>query len=329
MPTMNLTPTLSQFLIKELTDHPQMHDLVAMMSDLATIGKIISSQTNRAGLVDMTGNAGSVNIQDEEVKKLDVFCNELCKNYLRQTGNFAAMASEEEEGVVDMGEYGKDAKYVIAFDPLDGSANVDVNLSVGTIFSVQRLLPQLDRSDERQFLQPGSDQVLAGYILYSASTVIVFSWGDGVHEFTLDQSLGEFLLSRKNITIPDVCKIYSFNEGNFKYLSDKDKKFVEYLKDEMKCDCRYVSAMIADVHRNLIKGGVFIYPAVDKKGTGEFKPKLRLNYEAKPMAYLANQAGGDSTDGEKSLLDIAGESLHERVPVFIGNKDLINYYLNI
>lgn len=329
MAIMNLTLTLSQFLIKQLTDHPEKHDLVAMMSDLATIGKIISSQTNRAGLVDMTGNAGLVNIQNEEVKKLDVFCNDLCKNYLRQTGHFASVASEEEDAVVDMGDFGKDAKYVIAFDPLDGSTNVDVNLSVGTIFSVQRLLPGLDRTDERQFFQPGRDQVLAGYILYSASTVIVFSWGDGVHEFTLDQSLGEFLLSRENIKIPDVCKIYSFNEGNFKYLSDRDKKFIEYLKDKNKCDCRYVSAMVADVHRNLIKGGVFIYPSVDKKGNGEYKPKLRLNYEAKPMAYLAEQAGGASTNGEKSLLDIAGDSLHERTAVFIGNKDFINYYLNI
>lgn len=326
---MNLSPTLSQFLIKELTDHPEKHDLVAIMSDLATIGKIISSHTNRAGLVGILGAANKTNIQEEEVQKLDEFCNDLCKSYLRQTGHFAAMASEEEDGVVDMGEFGQDAKYVIAFDPLDGSANVDVNLSVGTIFSVNKLLTDFDRTDERQFLQPGHKQVLAGYILYSASTVIVFSWGSGVYEFTLDQGLGEFLLSREKMMIPEVCKIYSFNEGNFKYLSPKDKKFIEYLRDEKKCDCRYVSAMVADIHRNLIKGGVFIYPATDKKGTGEYKAKLRLNYEAKPMAYLAEQADGASTDGEKSLLDIAGESLHQRVSVFIGNKDFINYYLNI
>lgn len=325
---MNLPPTLSQFLIKELVSHPEREGLVSIMSDLATIGKIISSHTNRAGLADILGAANKINIQDEEVQKLDEFCNDLCKNYLRQTGNFAAMASEEEEGVVDMGSYGQNAKYIIAFDPLDGSANVDVNLSVGTIFSVNKLLPDFDRTDERQFLQPGRGQVLAGYILYSASTVIVFSWGSGVYEFTLDQGLGEFLLSRKKMMIPEACKVYSFNEGNFKYLSDRDKKFVGYLRDDMKCDCRYVSAMVADVHRNLIKGGIFMYPAADKKGSGEYKPKLRLNYEAKPMAYLVEQAGGSSTDGQKSLLDIAGESLHERVPVFIGNKSIIENFLN-
>lgn len=326
---MNLPLTLSQFLIKELTNHPEKDGLAAIMSDLATIGKIISSHTNRAGLAGILGAANKINVQDEQVQKLDEFCNDLCKNYLRQTGNFAAMASEEEDGVVDMGDYGKDSKYVIAFDPLDGSANIDVNLSVGTIFSVNKVLPQFDRADERQFLQPGRDQVLAGYILYSASTVIVFSWGNGVYEFTLDQGLGEFLLSREKMMIPDVCKIYSFNEGNFNYLSARDKKFIEYLRNDLKCDCRYVSAMVGDIHRNLIKGGIFILPSNDKKVSGEYKPKLRLNYEAKPMAYLAQQAGGASTDGENSLLDISGDSLHQRVPVFIGNKNIIENYLKI
>lgn len=326
---MNLPLTLSQFLIKELIDHPQKDGLVPILSDLSTIGKIISSYTNKAGVMGMIGTAQKVNIQGEEVKKMDIFCNDLCKNYLRQTGNFAAMASEEEDGVVDMGEFGKEAKYIIAFDPLDGSHNVEVNLPVGTIFSVQRRLAEFDRNDERQFLQPGKNQVLAGYILYSSSTILVFSWGNGIYEFTLDQALGEFLLTREKMTIPDKCGTYSFNESNLKYLSERNQKFVNYLRDDMKCGLRYVAAMVGDVHRNLITGGIFMYPGIDKKGIGEFKPKLRLNYEAKPMAYLAEQAGGASTDGEKSLLDIAGESLHERVPVFIGNKNLINYYLNI
>lgn len=326
---MNLPPTLSQFLIKELTDHPEKHDLVAIMSDLATIGKIISSHTNRAGVAGIIGNAEKINIQGEEVKKLDVFCNDLCKNYLRQTGNFAAMASEEEDEVVDMGEFGKNAKYVIAFDPLDGSHNVEVNLPVGTIFSVNKLLPQFDRTNEKQFLQPGRDQVLAGYILYSASTVLVFSWGDGVYEFTLDQGVGEFLLTREKMSFPSECEIYSFNEGAYKYLANQDKKFIDYLKEEKKCSLRYVAAMVADVHRTLIKGGVFLHPAVDKKETGEFKPKLRLNYEAKPMAYLVEQAGGLATDGKFNLLEIAGESLHQRVPVFLGNKEVIDYHLKI
>ncbi len=324
---MNLPLTLSQFLIKQLARHPERDGLVAIISDLSTIGKIISNHTNRAGVVDMIGSAQKMNIQGEEVKKLDVFCNELCKDYLRQTGNFAAMASEEEDEVVDMGEFGKEAKYIIAFDPLDGSHNVEVNLPVGTIFSVQRLLNQFERTDERQFLQPGRDQVLAGYILYSASTVLVFSWGDGVYEFTLDQGLGEFLLTREKMSVPAECAIYSFNEGAYRYLGDKDKKFIDYLKEKKSCSLRYVAAMVADVHRTLIKGGIFLHPAVDKKGTGEYKGKLRLNYEAKPMAYLVEQAGGFCTESKGNLLDLPGESLHQRVPVILGNKDIIEYYL--
>ncbi len=325
---MNLPLTLSQFLIKELINHPERDGLVAILSDLSTIGKIISAHTNKAGLVGMIGAAEKINVQGEEVKKLDIFCNELCKDYLRQTGNFAAMASEEEDEVVDMGEFGKDAKFIIAFDPLDGSHNVEVNLPIGTIFSVQRRLAEFDRSDERQFLQPGKNQVLAGYILYSSSTVLIFSWGDGVYEFTLDQSLGEFLLTREKMMIPDKCDTYSFNEGSLKYLCAGDQKFVNFLRDDLKCSLRYVAAMVGDVHRNLITGGIFMYPALDKKGTGEFKPKLRLNYEAKPMAYIVEQAGGLSTDGEKSLLEVVGEKLHERVPVFLGNKNIIQNFLN-
>ncbi len=325
---MNLSPTLSQFLIKELIDHPEREKLVAIMSDLATIGKIISNHTNRAGLVDILGSANKVNVQDEEVQKLDVFCNELCKNYLRQTGNFAAMASEEEDGVVPMGEFGKDAQHVIAFDPLDGSTNIDVNISVGTIFSVHRLLPEFSRVDERQFFQSGNSQALAGYILYGSSTVLVFSWGNAVHEFTLDQGLGEFLLSREKIIIPDVCKIYSVNEANIGLFSAKDKQFIEYLKKEKKCSTRYIGSLVADVHRNFIKGGIFLYPGMDKKGTGEYAGKLRLNFEAKTMAYLAKQAGGMAVDGMQDILDIVPTSLHQRVPLIVGNKNIIEYYLN-
>lgn len=326
---MNLPPTLSQFLIKELIDHPEKEKLVAIMSDLATIGKIISNHTNRAGLVDILGSTNQTNIQDEEVQKLDVFCNELCKNYLRQTGNFAAMASEEEDGVVEMGEFGKDAQHVIAFDPLDGSSNIDVNISVGTIFSVHRLLLEFGRTDERQFFQSGISQVLAGYILYGSSTVLVFSWGNAVHEFTLDQGLGEFLLSREKIVIPDVCKIYSVNEANMELFSAKDKQFIEYLKKEKNCSTRYIGSLVADVHRNFIKGGIFLYPGMDKKGTGKYAGKLRLNFEAKAMAYLAKMAGGLATDGQQNILDVVPTSLHQRVPLMVGNKNVIEHYLNI
>jgi len=325
---MNKITTLSQFLIKELSVHPEQYDLIAIMSDLATIGKIISSHTNRAGVADIIGSADKANFSGDDVKKFDIFCNDLCKNFLISTGRFAAMASEEEEGVVEMGENGKDAKYIIAFDPLDGSHNLETNMPIGTIFSVQKRLFQFDRTDERQFLQPGKNQVLAGYLLYSSSTILVFSWGDGVYEFTLDQGIGEFILSREKIKIPDSFEIYSFNEAASPFVKEKDKRFLDLIRNTPKMSLRYAAAMVADVHRNILKGGIFMHPAVDKKGDGNFKPKLRLNYEAKPMAFIAEQAGAKSSDGEKSLLEIAGESLHEKTAVYIGNKTIIEEYLN-
>lgn len=324
---MTLPPTLSQYLIRELINHPEREGLVSVMSDLATIGKIISNDTNRAGLVQILGCAGKINVQEEEVQKLDEFCNEICKNYLRQTGHFAAMASEEEAGVVDMGDFGEGAKYVISFDPLDGSSNIDVNVSVGTIFSVHRRLPQYERADERQFLQSGRGQVLAGYILYGSSTVLVFSWGNNVHEFTLDQGLGEFLLSREKMTMPKTCKIYSVNEGNFNKFQPQDRQFIVHLKDDKKCTSRYIGSLVADFHRNLIKGGIFLYPATKKENAEDFEGKLRLNFEAKPMAYLIEHAGGLAIDGQENILDIIPTALHQRVPLFIGNKEIVEEYL--
>ena len=324
---MNQASTLTQHLLRRHSDHPDQRDLVLILNDLATIGKFISRETNRAGLVGILGAAGLTNVQDEEVQKLDVVANETCKNFLRQTGHFAALASEEEDGVVSMGEYGENAKYVISFDPLDGSSNIDVNVSIGTIFSVHKLLPGVDRTDEKHFLQPGRDQVLAGYILYGSSTVLVFSFGNGVHEFTLDQGFGEFLLSRENICLPKECSYYSVNEGNTQYFTDKDKKFIANLRDEEKISARYIGSGVADIHRNLLKGGIFMYPAVDKKGAGEFKGKYRLNFEAKPFAFLFEHAAGLSTNGEKSILDIVPTSIHERTAVVLGNKDIVEKYL--
>jgi len=320
--------TLSQHLLQHLSDHPDQKDLVMIMLDLATIGKFISRETNMAGLVGILGTAGLTNIQEEEVQKLDVVANERCKNFLCNTGHFAALASEEEDHIVDMGSYGgNSAKYIVAFDPLDGSSNIDVNVSIGTIFSVHKRIEDLDRTDERQFFQKGRDQVLAGYILYGSSTILVFSFGNGVHEFTLDQGVGEFLMSREAVTIPDICKIYSVNEGNTDYFSDKDKKFIEYLKKEKKSTGRYIGSLVADFHRNLIKGGIYLYPGIDKENTGNYKGKLRLNYEAKPMAFLVEQAGGLATDGKNNILDIIPTQLHQRVPLIIGNKDVVEEYL--
>lgn len=311
--------TLQQFLLSALKDHPERYELVMMMADIATIGKLISARTNRAGLTELTGLAGSTNVQNEAQANLDIFANDLCKDYLDKTGLFAAMASEEETDVVDLKN--PKANYVIAFDPLDGSSNIDVNIPIGTIFSVHKKLKRIKAGDERQFLQSGRDQVLAGYVLYGSSTMLVFTWGEGVHTFTLDMDLGEFLLSNVHLKIPAKCPYYSFNEAYGDFISDKDKKYLKKLRTATG-SLRYVGSLVADVHRNLIKGGVMFYPAIDTSGKGNFQPKLRLNYEAKPMAWLAEQAGGAALAEDVAILDIVPNELHQRVSVTIGNKNL-------
>lgn len=320
--------TLTQYLIRHLASHPDQKDLVLIMSDLAAIGKQISHQTNHAGLVGIRGRAGFGNVSGDDVQKLDVYANELCKDYLRQTGHFALLASEEEETIVDMAGFGKDAKYVIAFDPLDGSSNIDVNAGIGTIFSVLRVRTDCDHAGEQQFFQRGRDQVIAGYLLYGSSTVLVFSFGDGVHEFTLDQGLGEFLLSNERIVIPDTCDMYGANEGNASYMSQKDRNFIDYLRVEKKCTTRYVGSLVADIHRTLLKGGIFLYPGIDKKGAGVYEGKLRLNYELKPLAFLLEQAGGRAIDGVQNILDIVPASLHQRCAFIAGSKEIVEYYGN-
>lgn len=322
-----MSPTLTQYLLSQLADHPDQKDLVMIMSDLATIGKIISRETNRVGLAGIIGVTGEMNVQGEHVQKLDVFANEVCKKYLGATGHFSALASEEEETVVDLNNPG--GKYVIAFDPLDGSSNIDVNVSIGTIFSVHRCKENFSATDVQQFLQTGREQVLAGYILYGSSTVIVFSFGDGVHEFTLDQSLGEFLLSHEKIVVPESCAIYSVNEANLPIMREQDQHFIEQLKTTKKCGTRYIGSLVADFHRNLKKGGIFLYPAIRKEGSTEYKGKLRLNYELKPMAFLLEQAGGLAIDGSKNILDIIPTELHQRSGVIMGNRAIVEEYLSL
>lgn len=294
-----------------------------VMSNLATIGKLISSRTNRAGLTELTGLAGSTNVQDETQAHLDIYANELCKSYLASTGLFASLASEEEETVVDLDSPA--ARYVIAFDPLDGSSNIDVNVSIGTIFSVHNKLDGVPAGDERQFLQPGKDQVLAGYILYGSSTMLVFSWGDGVHEFTLDVDLGEFMLSNAHVKMPGETPYYSVNEGYSDCMAKADRAYLSMLKSKIG-RLRWIGSFVADFHRTLLKGGVFFYPAVDTSRQENFKAKLRLNYEAKPIAYLTQQAGGAASTGHEAILEIVPTALHQRVPVIIGNPELVNTY---
>ncbi len=319
----DIPTTLQQYLLQKLDGHPERLDLVMMMSDLATIGKLISAQTNRAGLAGIRGQAGTSNVQDEAQANLDVYANELCKNYLDKTGLFSAMASEEEDGVVDL--QNPKAMYVIAFDPLDGSSNIDVNVSVGTIFSVHAKLKDVPAGDEKQFLQRGRDQVLAGYLLYGTSTLLVFSWGDGVHEFTLDNDLGEFLLSGESVRLPDKTPYYSVNEGYSPLMKQHDQDYLALVKTEIP-KLRWIGSFVADFQRNLVKGGLFFFPAIDSKKNGNYKPKLRLNYEAKPMAFLMVQAGGAATTGEIDILDLVPTELHQRVPIIIGNKSIVSKY---
>ena len=314
---------MQKYLLGELEKHPQRLELARMMADMASIGKQISAQTSRAGLASIRGKQGSVNVQDEEQAKLDVYANDLCKETLRKTNLFAALASEEEEHVVDLEN--PDAKYVIAFDPLDGSSNIDVNVSIGTIFSVHKVKDDLDPSDVRQFFQKGRDQVLAGYILYGASTMLMFSWGEGVHECTLDPDLGEFYVSNDPITLPDETPYYSVNEAYADFMSTRDQRYLKIIKQETG-KLRWIGSFVADFHRNLLKGGIFYLPPFDTSGSGNFKPKLRLNYEAKPMAYLMDQAGGLSLAGDEDILDIEPSSLHQRVAVISGNSNLVKKY---
>ncbi|MEK7059964.1 MAG: class 1 fructose-bisphosphatase [Patescibacteria group bacterium] len=318
---MRVPKTLQLYLLEELGDHPEKIELIMMMADIATIGKLISASTNRTGLTDVRGLADSTNIQDETQAKLDIYTNDLCKTYLSGTGLFAAIASEEEDTVVDLKN--PEGKYVIAFDPLDGSSNIDVNVGVGTIFSVHKKLDDVPAGDEKQFLQKGSDQVLAGYVLYGSSTVLVFSWGDGVHEFTLDNDLGEFVLSNDHVKIPDDHPYYSFNESYASYISADDQAYLAKVKAATK-RLRFVGAFVSDFHRNLLKGGLFFYPALDTSGGQNYKGKLRLNYEVKPLAFLAEQAGGSAVAEGQRILDIVPTELHQRVSVTIGNTDLVN-----
>jgi fructose-1,6-bisphosphatase I len=264
-----------------------------------------------AGLVDILGMAGKKNIQGEEVQKLDEFSNNLLIQYLSQSGEFFALASEELDEPI-FPEEGKDAKYVIAFDPLDGSSNIDVNISIGTIFSIHRRV----NSDVSDFLQEGYKQVAAGYVIYGSSTMLVLSTGNGVNGFTLDPAVGMYLLSHPNMKIPEKGKIYSINESNDKKWIDAGlKEYIESLKDEGYTS-RYIGSMVADVHRTLIKGGIFAYPADVKNKNG----KLRLLYEASPMAFLTVQAGGVATTGKEDILNIKPTDIHQRVPVFLGGK---------
>lgn len=296
-----------------------------LLYDIALAAKIISREVSKAGLAEILGLAGEVNVQGEQVMKLDVFANETMIRMNDHTGRLCAMASEENPDVIPIPERFPCGKYVLIFDPLDGSANIDVNVSIGTIFSIHRKVSDERRGTLEDFLQPGYKQVAAGYILYGSSTMMVYTTGQRVHGFTLDPSVGEFLLSHPNIQIPSRGKYYSVNEGNYHYWSEGVRRYVDCLKASDEAtgrpySGRYIGTLVADFHRNLLAGGLFMYPA-DTRDPEKPRGKLRLLYEAAPLAFIVEQAGGRASDGTQDIMHIQPESLHQRVPLFIGSRE--------
>jgi fructose-1,6-bisphosphatase I len=299
-------------------------ELTYLLYDIALAAKIISREVNKAGLVEILGLAGEVNVQGEQVMKLDVFANETMIRMNDHTGRLCAMASEENPDIIPIPEQFPCGHYVLVFDPLDGSANVDMNASVGTTFSIHRKVSDGERGTLEDFL-PGHKQVAAGYIIYGSSTMMVYTSGQGVHGFTLDPSVGEFLLSHPNIQIPSRGKYYSANEGNYHYWSEGVRRYVDYLKALDRSagrpySGRYIGTLVADFHRSLLAGGIFLYPA-DSKDPEKPHGKLRLLYEAAPLAFIVEQAGGRASDGTQDIMRIQPESLHQRVPLFIGSQE--------
>lgn len=318
--------TLAQFIIERQSDFPHATgEFTRLFNDISIAAKIVNREVNKAGLVNILGTTGHTNVQGEEVKKLDVFANEQFIAALAAGGECCVIASEENKDIIPIdNDYSQNANYVVTMDPLDGSSNINVNASIGTIFSIYRRISKSGPGTLEDCLQPGTEQVAAGYIIYGSSTVLVYTTGKGVNGFTLDPSIGEFCLSHRNLQIPKKGRIYSVNEGNYQYLSDGIRKYINAAKSNGQkgkpYSARYIGSLVADFHRNLLKGGIFMYPASSKAPNG----KLRLVYECNPMAFIAEQAGGKAKNGTCRILDIKPEGLHQRTPFFIGSEEMVN-----
>jgi len=292
-----------------------------ILVSIALAGKYISRDVNRAGLLNILGAAGKTNIQGESVQKLDLIANQILIDLLSENPHVAIMGSEEMADPIECKNSTRESDYVISFDPLDGSSNIDANASIGTIFSIQRRITKGDHGTEEDLLQEGRKQIAAGYIIYGSSTMMVYTTGKGVHGFTFDPTVGEFLLSHENITTPEHGKIYSANEGNVHNWEEGFGRYLNYVKvadaeNNRPYSGRYIGSLVADFHRNLLYGGIFLYPANKKTKKG----KLRLLYEANPLAMICEQAGGLASNGDKPILDIKPTELHERTPLIIGSK---------
>jgi D-fructose 1,6-bisphosphatase (EC 3.1.3.11) len=321
--------TIERHILEQERAYPEATGVfTSLLYDIALAAKIIARETSRAGLVQILGLAGKTNVQGEAQMKLDVFANQTIIRMNSYTGRLAVMASEEEPDIIPIPEGYPTGRYVLVFDPLDGSSNIDVNASIGTIFGIYRRRTPAGPGTVEDCLQPGRDLAAAGYIIYGSSTMMVYTTGNGVHGFTLDPGVGEFLLSHPNIRIPAEPKYYSVNQGNEKYWSEGVRRYTHWLQgmDEENprkpLSGRYIGSLVADFHRNLLEGGVFYYPQ-DYKDPNKPKGKLRLLYEAAPLAFIAEHAGGYASDGQRPILDIVPEALHQRTALFIGNRDLV------
>lgn len=319
--------TLDEFTIQQMRDFPHATgELASLLRDIGLAAKRVNVEVNKAGLVDILGDAGAVNVQGEDVKKLDVFANNQFTGVLKHGISCAGIGSEELEDFVAFDDpISNNSKYVCLYDPLDGSGNIDVNVSIGTIFSVyRRVSPKGTAAVAADFLQPGIRQVAAGYIVYGSSTMLVYATRRGVNGFTLDPSIGEFTLSHPDIRIPEYGKIYSVNYGNFNRFPEAVKQYIVHCQEKNAGNGgpythRYIGSMVSDVHRNLIKGGIFMYPATTEKPGG----KLRLLYECNPFAFIVEVAGGVATNGKQRILDVTPQKLHERSAFFVGSKGMM------
>ncbi|BEU03061.1 fructose-1,6-bisphosphatase class 1 [Agarivorans sp. OAG1] len=319
--------TLGEYIIEKQHQFPDATgELTQLLGAIRLAAKVVNREINKAGLVDIIGATGVENVQGEVQQKLDLYANEKFKAALEARGEVCGVASEEEDEFVSFDSARSiDSKYVVLMDPLDGSSNIDVNVSVGTIFSIyKRISPCGAPAVLEDFLQPGHRQVAAGYVVYGSSTMLVYTTGHGVHGFTCDPSLGVFYLSHENMTIPDDGVIYSINEGNYLKFPTGVKKYLKYCQEiepetNRPYTSRYIGSLVSDFHRNLLKGGIYIYPSTASAPKG----KLRLLYECNPMAFLIEQAGGKASDGFTRIMDIEPEELHQRVPFFCGSKHMV------
>jgi len=328
LPENIIMKTLIQFISETQHDFPYATgELSRLLNDIGIAAKIVNREVNKAGLSHIMGLSGQVNVQGEEQKKLDVFANEQFISALRYGGQCCALASEENDEIIIFdNEISRRGKYVVAIDPLDGSSNIEVNVSIGTVFSIYRRISKPgEAATEEDLLQPGTSMIAAGYVIYGSSTMLVYTTGYGVNGFTYDPSVGLFLLSHPNMKIPAAGNIYSINEANYIYFPEGVKQYLQYCQEDDKASgrpytTRYIGSLVADFHRNLIRGGIYIYPGTAKNPAG----KLRLLYECNPIAFIAEQAGGKASDGFRRIMEIKPEHIHQRSPFFVGSTSMVD-----